>query len=93
MEERIKRLEEQTLPTLYEIKAKVNLIEKSITESVWNGKDLIKHNQQILSLEARVKILDQKQDEMRKEIASINLKIALASGAYWVIIFILNKFL
>lgn len=83
MENRIQKLEEnqeKTNQTLYEVKAIVNAIEKYVIEAISNGKSTIKHEQQILSLEARTKNLETKQDETRKEIASINLKIALASG-------------
>lgn len=96
MENRIKKLEEnqeKTNQTLYEVKAIVNAIEKYVSEAISNGKSTIKHEQQIVSLEARVRILEQNKDEMRKEIASINLKIASVSWAYAVVIFLLNKFL
>lgn len=95
-EKRIDALE-QEMKSLSQVMFKVlwtlESIERNITEAVSVKEDVITHIEKMKVTEKRLLKLEEKDNEKDKIINGINIKIALFSWGYWVVVFLANKFL
>ena len=95
-EARISKLEEwfnHMQVSFWKIETALENIDRNLTNVLSIKEEMTTHTEKLKVTEARLLKLEDEQKEMWKAIASINLKIALVTGAWWVIFFLINHFI
>ena len=90
-EDKVFQLEIQVARLEWEIKGKLDNIEKLLISERWNRDNVITQSEQIKTIQKDNEKLKEDMADLHKQINSINLKIAMVSGAWAVIMFIINK--
>ena len=90
-EDKVFQLEIQVARLEWEIKGKLDNIEKLLISERGNRDNVITQSEQIKTIQKDNEKLKEDMADLHKQINSINLKIAMVSGAWAVIMFIINK--
>jgi site-specific recombinase XerC len=95
-EARISKLEESfnTMQvSFWKIETTLENIDRNLTNVLSVKEEVTTHSEKHKVTENRLLNLEGEQKEIGKNIASINLKIALVTWAWWVIFFLINHFI
>lgn len=91
LEEKFYKIENQVARLDWEIKWKLDSIEKLLLGKVDESSILITHIEKQKVNEKRFEKIEEKQEKIQQQLNSINLKIAMVSWAWAVAMFIINK--
>jgi len=92
--EKINKLEEKIYiheSLLTKIEITLENIERAISWAVWINNIVITHEEKHKVTEKRLEQIDKKMQKMQDSINWINLKIAMVSGAWTVVLYVISK--
>ncbi len=95
-EQRISKLEESFASmqiSFWKIETVLENIDKNLTNVLSVKEEVVTHREKHKVTENRLLNSENEIKKLGESVASINLKIALVTGAWWVIFFLINHFL
>lgn len=92
-EQRLQKLESQMdsmQKIFYRLEASLENIEKNISQAMSVKDSVITHTEKFKVTENRLKDLETENDRLREKLVATNLKIAVATGGWAVVVFVIQ---
>lgn len=92
-EQRINKLEDQMQELqkiFYRVEASLENIEKNISQAMSVKESVITHTEKFKVTENRLKDLETENDKLKEKLVATNLKIAIATGGWAVVVFVIQ---